>query len=143
MTNGLVDVPVTVVDYGLGNLFSIQRALNYLGASVDITSSPEAIRDAGRLVIPGVGAFGDGMSQLKERGLIEPILEFAGSGRPLLGICLGMQLLFSESEEFGLFRGLGLIDGSVIRLHDQDPTGRHVKLPHIGWNEIHHTGIRH
>ena len=129
--------PVTVVDYGLGNLFSIDRALTYLGASADITSSPEAIRRAGRLVLPGVGAFGDGMRQLQERGLIEPILAFAGSGRPLLGICLGMQLLFDESEEFGLYSGLGLIEGRVIRLHDQDPTGRHVKVPHIGWNELH------
>ena len=133
----MLKCPVTVVDYGLGNLFSIGRAFNHLGVSADITSNPEAIRQAGRLVLPGVGAFGDGIRQLQERGLIEPIQEFARSGRPLLGICLGMQLLFDESEEFGQYNGLGLIKGRVIRLKDQDQTGNHVKLPHIGWNELH------
>jgi imidazole glycerol phosphate synthase glutamine amidotransferase subunit len=100
------DEPVTVVDYGLGNLFSIERALSHLGFSADITSDPQTIRQAGRVVLPGVGAFGDGMRQLRERGLVEPIQEFASSGRPLLGICLGMQLLFDESEEFGQSDGL-------------------------------------
>lgn len=132
MSNG----PVTVVDYGLGNLFSIERALDHLGFSANITSDPQAIRQAGRVVLPGVGAFGDGMRQLRARGLVGPIQEFASSGRPLLGICLGMQLLFDESEEFGQSDGLGLIEGKVIRLKDQDPTGAHVKLPHIGWNEL-------
>lgn len=127
---------VTVVDYGLGNLFSIMRALTHVGAHVDITSNPEAIPRTQRLILPGVGAFGDGMLQLRSRGLIEPIQQVALAGRPLLGICLGMQLLFSRSEEFGPHEGLGLIKGKVVRLRDTDPTGNRVKVPHVGWSEL-------
>lgn len=126
----------TVVDYGAGNLFSISRALRYLGATVEIAADAEAVRRADWLVLPGVGAFGDGMRQLTARGLVEPIQEFAQAGRPLLGICLGMQLLFGESEEFGLHQGLGLLRGRVVRLQDVDPASHRVKVPHIGWSEL-------
>lgn len=127
---------VVVIDYGLGNLFSIKRALSYVGAHVDVTSSGRDVLRAEVVVLPGVGAFGDGMHQLRERGLVEPILQFAQSGRPVLGICLGMQLLFSEGEEFGLHEGLNLIEGKVARLCESDPDGRRVKVPHVGWSEL-------
>lgn len=127
---------VTVVDYGLGNLFSIRRALSALGAEVEVTSTADAIRQAHWVILPGVGAFGDGMQQLRTRGLVEPIRAFVQSGGPLLGICLGMQLLFSESDEFGRHEGLNLLPGRVIRLRDADPSGRRVKVPHIGWSEL-------
>lgn len=127
---------VAVVDYGVGNLFSIARALAYLGAQADIASSPEAIQGAERLILPGVGAFGEGMEQLRARGLIDPIRRSVQSGCPLLGICLGMQLLFSEGEEFGLHTGLGMIGGRVTRLSERDPEGHRVKVPHVGWSEL-------
>ncbi len=132
---------VTVVDYGLGNLFSVGRALAVVGAEVNVTWRPEAIRSADRLVLPGVGAFGDGMERLRERELLEPLAQFAKSGRPLLGICLGMQLLFSESEEFGRHEGLGLIAGSVLRLSEVDEDGQRVKVPHVGWSELERPGL--
>jgi len=137
-TSGAIP-PVAVVDYGLGNLFSIDRALQHVGSWAEVTSSAEVLKRSAALILPGVGAFGDGMQQLRLRGLIDPILEFVGSGRPALGICLGMQLLFSESEEFGQYDGLGLIPGKVARLQDLDPSGRRVKLPHIGWSDIYRT----
>lgn len=127
---------VTVVDYGLGNLFSIGRAVTYCGGYAEVTSSPQIIRRAERLILPGVGAFGDGMNLLSSRGLVEPLVQFAQSGRPLLGICLGMQLLFGESEEFGLHKGLGLIAGKVTRLRNMSPAGECVKVPHVGWSEL-------
>ena len=127
---------VTVIDYGLGNLFSICRALTYIGAQAEVVSDPMAVRRAQGLVLPGVGAFGDGMRQLTARGLTEPLREAARAGRPLLGICLGMQLLFTESEEFGRHEGLGLIEGRVRRLRGTDPDGRRVKVPHIGWSAL-------
>ena len=127
---------VVIVDYGLGNLFSIQRALTRIGTPSNITSDTEAIQVAPAAILPGVGAFGDGVQRLRERGLFESMLHFAQSGRPLLGICLGMQLLFKESEEFGSHLGLGLIPGQVKRIHNTDPSGRRVKVPLIGWNEL-------
>jgi len=127
---------VVIIDYGLGNLFSLSRALAHVGASPLVTSDPKAVRRAERLVLPGVGAFADGMRGLRERGLIEPVLEAAAAGRPLLGICLGMQLLFSWSDEFGRHDGLNLIPGRVTRLADTDATGARVKVPHIGWAEL-------
>ena len=137
-TSGVIP-PVAVVDYGLGNLFSIDRALQHVGSRAEVTSSAEVLERSAALILPGVGAFGDGIQQLRSRGLIEPIVEFARSGRPALGICLGMQLLFTESEEFGQYDGLGLIPGKVARLQDSDPSGRRVKLPHIGWSDIYRT----
>ena len=110
---------VTVIDYGLSNLRSVANALARCGAEVELTADPAAVRAARVLVLPGVGAFGDGMAGLRGHGLIEPLREKAAAGTPLLGICLGMQMLFEESEEFGLHEGLGLIPGRVVRIPDQ------------------------
>lgn len=126
---------ITMVDYGIGNLRSVQKALEYVGGEVTLTSAPEAIRRAEKLVLPGVGAFGAGMDALRERGLVEPLCQVAASGAPLLGICLGMQLLFETSEEMGRHRGLGLLPGRVVRF-----TGDSLKVPHMGWNQIEHDG---
>jgi glutamine amidotransferase len=123
---------VTVIDYGIGNVHSVLKALRHEGAEVTLSAAPDAILAAERLVLPGVGAFGDGMRALRERGQVEPILEYAQRGRPLLGICLGMQLLLGKSEEFGFHEGLGLIDGNV-RAIEKRPN---VKVPQIGWNRI-------
>lgn len=127
---------VTIVDYGLGNLFSVARALKYVGAEVEITDVPEKILNAEKLILPGVGAFGDGMNNLRERGLVEIIKGYFKSGRLLLGICLGMQLLMSEGEEFGLHKGLDLIQGRAVRLKPQTKDNDCYKIPHIGWNSI-------
>jgi glutamine amidotransferase len=127
---------VTVVDYGLGNLFSVARALETCGAQVEITDSPAGIERAERLVLPGVGAFADGMNGLEQRALVAPLQQYGADQRPLLGICLGMQLLMSLSEEFGSHRGLGLIQGSVLPIPAaRDDTMRR-KVPHVGWSEI-------
>ena len=127
---------ITIVDYGMGNLLSVSRAFEAVGARALVSSTAEEIARADRLVVPGVGAFGDGMRGLMERGLAEPIKDYATSGRPLLGICLGMQLLFDSSEEFGEFGGLGLIPGRVRKVPDRGADGRPHKIPHIGWNGI-------
>ena len=133
---GAFGTRITVADYGLGNLFSIRRTLEHLGVAVDITSDPEAVRHAQGLILPGVGAFGDGMRQLHERGLVEPLRELVRAGRPILGICLGMQLLFSESEEFGAHEGLGFIQGRVQRLSGRGVDGERVEVPNVGWNVL-------
>lgn len=127
---------VVVVDYGMGNLLSVSRALEHCGAMVIISSNPAQIASAEYLILPGVGAFADGMSELKQRGLIEPIKSFIDSGRPFLGICLGMQLMFDVSEEFGECAGLGIIAGKVISIPDTTDDGRPHKIPHIGWNRL-------
>ena len=126
---------VTIVDYGLGNLFSVVRAFRTTGAEVELTSDPDAVRAAERLVLPGVGAFRDGMAGLHARGLVEPVIEHARSGRPLLGICLGMQLLMSTGTEFGHEEGLGLVPGAVVAF---GADGRPVrgKIPHVGWTAL-------
>ena len=123
---------VTVVDYGIGNLHSVVKALRHEGAHVKVGTEPRDLLDADRLVVPGVGAFGDGMKGLTDRGLVEPIRGFAATGRSLLGICLGMQLLFGESEEFGMHPGLCLIPGRVVEVTHGDG----FKVPQIGWNRI-------
>ncbi|MCM2303303.1 MAG: imidazole glycerol phosphate synthase subunit HisH [Elusimicrobia bacterium] len=123
---------VAVVDYGRGNLYSIEGALRKLGCDVQVTSDPAAIEAAPRLILPGVGAFGDGMEGLRQRGLIEPLKRFRASGRPLLGICLGMQLLLEEGSEFGRHEGLGLIPGRVVRF----ASAGDFKIPHVGWNRL-------
>jgi imidazole glycerol-phosphate synthase subunit HisH len=119
---------VKVVDYGMGNVGSVLRALSACGAAPMLTSVPEEVAAAPTLVLPGVGAFGDGMEELRRRGLIEPICTFARSGRPLLGICLGMQMMLATGEEFGVVAGLGLIAGNVRALAGPR------KIPHAGWN---------
>ena len=127
---------MTVIDYELGNLFSIRRAFEHCGAEVELTNSPHKILEAERLVLPGVGAFANGMEGLEKLGLIEPIKEFASLGGAVLGICLGMQMLMSASEEFGRHRGLDIFPGVVSPVPPTRPDGRTHKIPHIGWNEL-------
>ena len=127
---------ITVIDYGVGNLLSVQRGFEYCGAEVLLTADQDAILSAERVVLPGVGAFANAMQALHERGLI-PIIQMLSQKRtPLLGICLGMQLLLDESEEFGLTKGLGLIPGRVVPLPSSTCNGGPQKIPHIGWNRL-------
>lgn len=123
---------ITIIDYGLGNLFNVERAFTSIGAESEITYDPGKIAGADYLVLPGVGAFKDGIDGLKKRNLIDPICDFIRMGKPLLAICLGMQLLMTESEEFGINRGMDIISGKVLRL-TSDPM---IKIPNIGWNQI-------
>jgi glutamine amidotransferase len=128
---------VTVVDYGVGNLYSVRRALETCGCDeVEVSSDPAAIERAARLILPGVGAFADGMQGLRERGLVGSITSYAVSGRPLLGICLGMQMLATASEEFGSHAGLGLIPGRVVAIPRRTVDGLPLKVPFIGWTTI-------
>jgi glutamine amidotransferase len=127
---------VVVIDYGVGNLLSVQRGLEHCGATVELTSDPARIAAATRVVLPGVGAFANAMQALRERGLVEAIRQVAAAGIPLLGICLGMQLLLDESEEFGLSRGLGIIPGRVVEIPGQSIGHEALKIPHIGWNSL-------
>ena len=129
-------IEVTVIDYGVGNLLSVSRALVHCGAKVTVTDDPKNILSAGRVVLPGVGAFADGMAALEANGLDKLVRQVAAKGTPLLGICLGMQLLFDESEEFGATAGLGLIPGRVVNIPAITTTGESQKIPHIGWNEL-------
>ncbi len=129
-------IEVTVIDYGVGNLLSVSRALEHCGAKVTVTADPKSILSARRVVLPGVGAFADGMVALKANSLDTVVRHVAAKGTPLLGICLGMQLLFDESEEFGATTGLGLIPGRVVNIPSITATGELQKIPHIGWNEL-------
>jgi len=121
---------IAVVDYGAGNLRSIQKALERQGLRVRIIDAPDALEEAEALVVPGDGAFGPAMARFRSQGFADRIRAFVDSGRPFLGVCLGMQLLFEESEEDGLHRGLGLLPGRVVRLSGG------VKIPHMGWNAL-------
>ncbi|NPV92515.1 MAG: imidazole glycerol phosphate synthase subunit HisH [Firmicutes bacterium] len=121
---------IFIVDYGMGNLRSVQKGLESVGFAASITSRPEDIEGAAGVVLPGVGAFGDAMNNLRSNGMDQAIRDYVRSGRPFLGICLGQHLIFDGSEEFGWNEGLGLLPGRVIRL----PAG--VKVPHIGWNQL-------
>ncbi|HKV43903.1 MAG TPA: imidazole glycerol phosphate synthase subunit HisH [bacterium] len=121
---------IAVVDYGAGNLRSIRKGLERQGLEVRVTDSPRLLDEADALVVPGDGAFGPAMAGLRDAGFVERIREFVDSGRPFLGICLGMQVLFEESEEDGVHQGLGLLPGRVVRLSEE------VKTPHMGWNAL-------
>ncbi len=127
---------VVIVDYGIGNLLSVARAFERCGASATVTGSADQLAHAKHLVLPGVGAFGDCVTSLRNRGLYEPVREYAQSGRPFLAICVGMQMLFDESEEFGSHQGFGLIPGRVIAIPTQCTDGGIRKVPHIGWNAL-------
>lgn len=127
---------VAILDYGLGNLFSVKRAIEFNGASAQIINNPNLVCTYDRLVIPGVGAFKDGIQGLERLNLINSIHEFSATGRPMLGICLGMQLLFTCSSEFGNMNGLNLISGSVKKIPDETNGFRKRKVPHIGWNKL-------
>ena len=122
---------ITIVDYKLNNLRSLENTLRRLGYDVLVTSTPDDVRAATKLILPGVGAFGDGMRNLKELRLAEPFIQKVKAGTPALGICLGMHLLFKESEEFGKHQGLDLLQGSVVKLP------AHLRVPHMGWNQLH------
>jgi glutamine amidotransferase len=127
---------VVVIDYGIGNLLSVRRGLEYHGAKVTVTPDPDVILSAPRVVLPGVGAFADGMAGLRVNGLDAVVREVAARGTPLLGICLGMQMLLDESEEFGSTAGLGLIVGRVVQIPSVTADGRSQKIPHVGWNAL-------
>lgn len=128
---------ITIIDYGMGNLRSVQKGFERVGLAAQVTSDPEVVAKAERLVLPGVGAFPDCIHNLRAGGFVEPIQAHIASGRPFLGICLGLQLLFSESEEFGSHQGLGIIPGKVVRFPAGMKEGNEeLKVPHMGWNRI-------
>jgi imidazole glycerol-phosphate synthase subunit HisH len=127
---------VTVVNYGAGNILSVTRALSHVGVDVTITAEPAGVATAERILLPGVGAFGKAMDELAKRELIEPLRAYAKSGRPFLGICLGMQLMLDQSEEFGNQEGLGLIAGKVLPIPNVTASGQPHKIPHIGWSAL-------
>ena len=125
---------IAIVDYGVGNLFSLQCSLNAIGAEVTVTADPEVLKSADQVLLPGVGAFGDAADKLRSTGLDKVLKELAAAGKPLLGICLGMQLLFEKGYEYGEHEGLGLIKGSVVPMEGVIPAD--LKIPHIGWNAL-------
>jgi len=127
---------VIVIDYGMGNTLSISRALEYCGAKVKLTDSQNLISQADFLVLPGVGAFYEGMKELKKRNIIEAIKTFCEKERPFLGVCLGMQMMFESSDEFQKTEGLGIIDGEVIMLPEHNKNGEKNIIPHVSWNSI-------
>lgn len=129
---------IGIVDYNMGNLASVINAFAKVGANARVESDPAKLQDYDRLILPGVGAFGDAMENLQERGMTEAIKHYAASGKPLLGICLGMQLLFESSEEFGSHTGLGLIPGQVVAFNETK-FDHPLKVPHMGWNELFQT----
>jgi len=126
---------IAIVDYNMGNLASVKNAFAKLGKETVVESNPENFKKYEKLILPGVGAFGDAMEHLRERNMIDAIQEYAASGKPMLGICLGMQLLFDSSEEFGATQGLGLIKGKVLAF-DTTKFSEPLKVPHMGWNKM-------
>ena len=129
---------IAIVDYGVGNLFSLKSSFAAIGAEAIVSSDPKVLSGADKIILPGVGAFGDAAKKLRDTGLDAFIKEEASSGKPLMGICLGMQLLFDKSYEYGEHEGLGLIPGTVRPIADVIPTD--LKIPHIGWNPLHLVG---
>jgi glutamine amidotransferase len=132
---------IAIIDYGVGNLFSLSASLKYLGADTKITDKKEDIEAADRIILPGVGAFEDAIKKLRATGLVDTIIGKIKKGTPMLGICLGMQLLFEESHEYGVHQGLGLVKGTIASIDEdlkaQDIQG--LKVPHIGWNALNFT----
>ena len=124
---------VAIIDYEMGNLRSVQKAFEAIGCSAHVTRSPQVIDDASHVVLPGVGAFGDCMRNLERFGLVSSVCKTIKTGKPFLGICLGLQLLFTESEEFGSHHGLDILSGRVVRFRSTNAT---MKIPHMGWNQI-------
>ena len=125
---------IALIDYGVGNLFSLKSSLNAVGADVVVTSDPEVIRKADKLILPAVGAFGDAAAKLRSNGLDRVIVDEVRAGKKIFGICLGMQMLFEKSYEYGEHQGLGLLKGSVIPMEGKIPAD--LKIPHIGWNAL-------
>ncbi|MBJ6724862.1 imidazole glycerol phosphate synthase subunit HisH [Geomesophilobacter sediminis] len=128
---------IAIIDYGMGNLRSVQKGFEKVGFDAVVTTDPKVLFEADRVVLPGVGAFRDCIKNLEEGGFVEPILKVIGAGKPFLGICLGLQLLFTESEEFGLHKGLDVIPGRVVRFPEgMKEADEELKVPHMGWNQI-------
>ncbi|SFV56080.1 Imidazole glycerol phosphate synthase amidotransferase subunit [hydrothermal vent metagenome] len=126
---------IGIVDYNMGNLASVINAFAKVGSKAEVVSDPERFKAYDKLILPGVGAYGDAMEHLKERDMVEALKEYAQSGRYMMGICLGMQLLLESSEEFGSHEGLGLIEGKVVAF-DKQKFKTHLKVPHMGWNRV-------
>lgn len=125
---------IRIIDYGVGNLFSLRSSLRAIGIDADYTGNPAEIRKADKLILPGVGAFRDAREALRSTGLDRVVQEEAGKGKPLMGICLGMQMLFNRSYEYGEYEGLGLIPGEIVPMEGRIP--KDLPIPHIGWNEL-------
>lgn len=125
---------IAIIDYGVGNLFSLSSSLKSIGAEIVVTGDPQIIKQADKLILPGVGAFRDARAKLAENGLDQLVVSEAKEGKPLLGICLGMQMLFDKSFEYGEYEGLGLIPGNIRPISDRVPDT--LKIPHIGWNAL-------
>jgi len=126
---------IGIVDYNMGNLASVINAFLKVGVDAKLESDPSKLNDYDKLILPGVGAYGDAMAHLQENGMDKAVIDFAATGKPLLGICLGMQLLFDSSDEFGATKGLGLIPGKVVAF-DESKFDHPLKVPHMGWNEL-------
>lgn len=128
---------IAIIDYGMGNLRSVQKGFEKVGCEAVVTADPKVVLAAEKVVLPGVGAFADCMRNLEEGGFVDPLLKVIREGRPFLGICLGLQLLFTESEEFGIHRGLDVIPGRVVRFPEaMTEGGEALKVPHMGWNQL-------
>ncbi|KAF0220550.1 MAG: hypothetical protein FD174_1204 [Geobacteraceae bacterium] len=128
---------IAIIDYGMGNLRSVQKGFERVGFEAVVTADPKVVLAADKIVLPGVGAFPDCLRNLEQGGFVEPILRVIDEGRPFLGICLGLQLLFTESEEFGLHKGLDVIPGRVVRFPEgMEERGEELKVPHMGWNQL-------
>ena len=128
---------IAIIDYGMGNLRSVQKGFEKIGAEAVVTADPQVVLQADRVVLPGVGAFRDCMRNLEQAGFVEPILKVIAEGRPFLGICVGMQLLFTDSVEFGLYQGLNVIPGHVLRFPDNmRVAAEELKVPQMGWNQL-------
>ena len=125
---------ITIVDYGVGNLYSLTASLRYIGADVKVTGDAEDLKAADKIILPGVGAFEDAIGKLRATGLVETLDELVAEGKPMMGICLGMQLLFDTSYEYGEFEGLGYIKGSIISMREN--VSDDLKVPQIGWNAL-------
>ena len=126
---------IAIIDYGVGNLFSLKSSFNAIGADVIVTDSEEKIRSADKIILPGVGAFSDAIAKLRATGLDKVLVDEASKGKPVMGICLGMQMLFEKSFEYGEYDGLGLLKGRVVTMQGVVPED--LKIPHIGWNALH------
>ena len=131
---------IAIIDYGVGNLFSLKSSLDFLGLENEVTADKNTISDASHIILPGVGAFADASEKLEDTGLRDFLISQAKAGKPFLGICLGMQLLFDKSYEYGVHDGLGLISGEVLPISESLPEKyRHLKIPQMGWNKLHIT----
>jgi imidazole glycerol-phosphate synthase subunit HisH len=128
---------IAIIDYGMGNLRSVQKGFEKVGFDALVTADPRVVLEADSIVLPGVGAFPDCMRNLEQGGFVEPLLKVLQDGRPFLGICLGLQLLFTESDEFGVHKGLNVIPGRVVRFPEgMTEGGEELKVPHMGWNQV-------